>query len=181
LLFTENSFGKLLLSKYSIGYPFESQILKGNQPSDLIKLCEFNSFNKWNLIYKGSQHGFRASDFLSRCNNKANTLTILRAETTGFVFGRFTSAAWSSFFEWKNYVNAFLFSLTNKDNRSVKMKTETGANAILCSANYGPVFDGGWDICIADNSNIKAESSTDLGLSYPHPEYSYMSEAAKSF
>ena len=45
----DNSFGMLFLNKYSIGCPgigFESQILKENQPLDLIELCEFSSFDK---------------------------------------------------------------------------------------------------------------------------------------
>ena len=40
--FSQDSFGHLYLYEYSNIDPFKSQILTGNQPSELIKLCEFS-------------------------------------------------------------------------------------------------------------------------------------------
>jgi hypothetical protein len=41
LTFSQDSFGQLHLNEYSCIDPFKSKILSGNQPFDLIKLCEF--------------------------------------------------------------------------------------------------------------------------------------------
>jgi hypothetical protein len=45
LKFSQDSFGLLRLNEYSID-PFKSQILSGNQASELIKLCEFSLKDK---------------------------------------------------------------------------------------------------------------------------------------
>jgi hypothetical protein len=75
-LFSQYLFGQLYLNEYSID-PFKSQILFGNQPSDLIKLCEFSPKHKWTLLYRGTRDGFGAGDFHSRCDGHSNTLTII--------------------------------------------------------------------------------------------------------
>ena len=49
LSFSPDSFGKLHLNEYSRD-PFESQILSGTQPLDLIKVCEFSPKDKWTLL-----------------------------------------------------------------------------------------------------------------------------------
>ncbi len=99
-----------------------SQILKDNQPSELIKLCEFSLKDKWTLLYRGTRDGFRAVDFHSKCDNHKNTLTILKAHGSSYIFGGFTSVTWNGSGQYKSDPNAFLFSLTNKDNQPFKMR-----------------------------------------------------------
>ena len=93
--------------------------MSGNQPSELIKLCEFSSKDKWSLLYRGTRDGFRARDFHSKCNG--HTLIILKAKGTSFIIGCFTSIYWNSRGGFRSDPNAFLFSLTNKDNRPCTM------------------------------------------------------------
>ena len=51
----------------------------------------------------------------------------------------------------------------------------------MCSyMNYGPIFGGGKDIYIADNSNTKSSYYSILGKTYTHPEYPFGSEKAES-
>ena len=59
-----------------------------NQWLELLELCWFNSGDKFKLLYRKSEHGFDANDFHSKCDGKANTLTILKAN--GFIFGGLT-------------------------------------------------------------------------------------------
>ena len=116
-----NIFGKLNLNEYSSNKLYQSQILTVEQAIELIKLCKFSSRDKWRLLYRGSRDGFGASDFHSKCDNHANTLTLIRAKQTGYIFGGFTSVAWASTNQFKSDPNAFVFSLTNKDNTPCKM------------------------------------------------------------
>ena len=44
-------FGTIKLNNCSNTDPFKSQILTGNQPNELIKLCEFSTNDKWTLLY----------------------------------------------------------------------------------------------------------------------------------
>ena len=115
--FDEDSFGQLNLSGYSISNPFKnSSILKDEHPRDLIKLCEFDLSQKWKLLYRASRDGFGTNHFNSKCDNHANTLCIFKAKGTEFIFGAFTTATWNCSGQYQSDPNAFLFSLTNKDN-----------------------------------------------------------------
>ncbi len=96
LSFNQDSFGQLHLNEYSSNGLFKSQILSDNQPFDLIKVCEFSIKDKWSLLYRGSRDGFGAANFHSKCDGHSNTLTILKAHGTSYIFGGFTSITWDS-------------------------------------------------------------------------------------
>jgi hypothetical protein len=114
--FVEESFGLLHLNDSII-----SQILEGEQQLlELIELCEFSPSDKWSLLYRGTRDGFGAKDFHSKCDGKSNTLTIIKAKASSNIFGGFSSASWDSSNTSKCDPKAFVFSLTNKDNRSQK-------------------------------------------------------------
>jgi hypothetical protein len=132
LSFNQDSFGSLYLNDYSIIDPFKSQILSGNQPSDLIKLCGFSSKDKWTLLYRGTRDGFEANDFHSKCDDHPNTLTIIKASGSSYIFGGFTSVHWDRTSDYKSDPNAFLFSLTNRDNQPCKMRNIKTEYSIFC-------------------------------------------------
>jgi hypothetical protein len=156
--------------------------LSGNQPNELIRLCEFSSNDKWTLLYRGSPDGFGAQDFHSKCDNKSSTLSICKAHESSFIFGGFASVALNGLQTYKSDPNAFIFSLTNKDNKLLKMKIDSNSHqyAIQCSLSFGPIF-GGCDLVIANNSNTTTNSWSNLGLFYSHPQYADGTNEAKSF
>ena len=163
-------FGKLNLNYYFSSDPFKSQILTGRQPKELLKLCEFNPQDRFKLLYRASEHGFESNDFHSKCDGKANNLTILKASESSFIFGGFTTKSWDGNSGYKSDPNAFLFSLTNKDNQPCKMKIDPKEHRYainFCSA-YGPTF-GFEEIKIASNANLNKNSLSDLGDIYKHP------------
>jgi hypothetical protein len=161
---------------------FKGQILtNAQQYFELINLCEFLPNDKWSLLYRGTRDGFGAKDFHSRCDDHSNTLTIFKAKESGFIFGGFTSVSWDSSSYYKSDRNAFLFSLTNKDNQPLKMKVNPNQHqyAIGCHSEWGPIF--GYDIFIANNANTTMDSYSNLGDCYKHPQYAYGTNEAKSF
>ena len=170
LSFNQDSFGKLYLNEYSSINPFESQILSGKQSFDLIKLCEFSPKDKWTLLYRGSRDGFGSDNFHSKCDNHSNTLTKLKAHGTSYIFGGYTSINWDSTSGYKSDPNAFLLSLTNKDNQPCKMRQINTAQSIYCGSGYGPTFGGNHDLYICDNANSIMDSFSELGRSYEHPQ-----------
>ena len=169
LSFIQGYFGQLNLNEYSID-PFKSQILKDKQPSELIKVCEFSSKDKWTLLYRGTRDGFGAANFHSKCDGQKNTLTILEAHGTSYIFGGFKSISWKSSGGYKFDPNAFLFSLTNRDNQPSKIRQINTMHSIYCASGYGPTFGGGNDIYICDYANTTAGSYSNLGHSYEHPQ-----------
>jgi hypothetical protein len=163
----------------------KSQILKDEpQLLKLIELCEFSPNDKWTLLYRGCRDGFGAVNFHSRCDGHSNTLTILKAKGSSYIFGGFTTVSWKSSNKHKSDPDAFLFSLTNKDNKPVKMNIYPNAfyhNAFYCHSENGPSFGGGCDINIANNANTTTDSYSHLGAFYQHPQYGLGTNEAFTF
>ena len=149
---------------------------------ELFKLCKFPIDQEWKLLYRGSEDGFSASKFHIKCDNKQNTLTIVKS-TNGFIFGGYTESYWDQSNTHKSDPNAFLFSLINKENKPIRMEIIAGkeCQSIYGTSVSGPRFGAGSDIIIADNANINTNSFTNLGCSYKHPVYAYGSNEIKCF
>jgi len=177
-------FGLIKLDGYWLNFnPFNSEILNGErQCSELIDACQFSPSDKWSLLYRSTRDGLSTNDFHSRCDGHSNTLTILKAKGSKFIFGGFTSVSWDSFSEDKSDPNAFIFSLTNGDNQPVKIDIHPNRHrrAIYCHSSWGPTF--GEDISLVKNdNNATMDSYSQLGASYPHPQYKCITDEAQTF
>ena len=158
----------------------QSKIVTAQQCADLMRVCEFSLNAKWTLLYRASEHGFEVKDFHSKCDNKSNTLTLIKPHGSPNIFGGFTSASWDSISGYKTDCSAFIFSLVNKDQKPLKMRVSKPESAIYCCSSYGPLF-GGYDIYIANRSDSNTDSYPNLGHSYSHPQYAYLSVQAQHF
>jgi hypothetical protein len=181
---TSTLFGSIKLNACWLNVnSFKGQILTSvQQYFELIKVCEFSPNDTFRLLYRGTRDGFRSSDFHSKCDYHSDTLTILKAKESGFIFGGYTTVKWDGSSEWKSDPSAFLFSLTNKDNQPVKMKIIPIFHqyAIGCHFEYGPSFAE--DIQIADNANTTMGSFSRLSKCYKHPpQYGYLTNEAFTF
>jgi hypothetical protein len=146
-------------------------------------LCGFESSQYFDLLYRGSLYGFKASDFHKKCDNIPKTLTIIKS-TNGNIFGGYTEATWEQNERFKSDKSAFIFSLVNCEKKPVKMNIANGqeGNAIFCSSRYGPVFGRGFsgkyfDMCIFYDSN----SLSNFGGTYVHHDYTFDFQKAFSF
>jgi hypothetical protein len=124
---------------------------------------------KWfSLLWRGGRDDFGAGDFHSRCDDHANTLTVV-LETNGNVFGGFTQVEWANNCAFKADANlkSFLFTLKNPHNvpaRRFALKTEKKDWAIGCFSNWGPQF---CDIDVLHDCNANTVSFiSDFGHSY---------------
>lgn len=130
------------------------------------------------MIYQASKHGFSAYDFHSRCDNKSNTLIVIKTNTSN-VFGGYTQADWSGPSTYDP--NSFLFSLTNSYNKSVKMNVVQPERAIYPYSYFGPTFGIGYDMYTAQYSNY-GNSFSNLGHAFSLPfDFKINSNEAKSF
>ena len=114
-------------------------------------------------------HGFGSDVFHSRCDGKPNTLLIVKS-TTGYIFGGYTSTAWSSVDGYKIDKTAFLFTLTNPANMTLKLnlKAENEEKAVYHNSGNGPIFGAGRDLCFHDQSNTNSDSHVS-SVSYDAP------------
>jgi hypothetical protein len=159
----------------------DSNILSMDQQNKLIKLCEFDVKTEFKLLYRASRDGFSSTQFNSKCNNISKTLTIIKVKDKPHIFGGYTEATWEGE-EYKEDPNAFIFSLVNDDNEPIKMKLyKNTKNSIWCHPLFGPTFGAGNDFYISSDSDTIANSYSDLGFTYQHPNYKEMSNKAQSF
>ena len=119
---------------------FASGILTLQENSYLTSMTNSNPHAL--LLYKATRDGFTASSFHSKCDGRANTVTIIK--TINYAFGAYTSAAWSSSSGWVSDSAAFIFSLRrNGVSYSDKFGIINPNYAIYSLSSYGPIFGRG--------------------------------------
>ena len=116
------------------------------------------------LLYRGSRDGFGGANFHSRCDGKANTLTLIRC-TEGNVFGGYLGSSWSnhgglvgtSTSEKTNIPcpRAFLFSL-------IRVEDPNGQPARFMVNTQQEFAGGAWSDCGPTFGINKAMGSCDL-------------------
>ncbi|PFX22725.1 Fibropellin-1 [Stylophora pistillata] len=117
--------------------------------------------SRWLLCHRASTHGWAASTFHTRCDNKDHTVTIIK--NGQYVFGGYTDIPWDSspHGSYGTTTNAFIFSLRNKEElRPFKSMVLQKKYAIFRALGYGPTFGDGHDIHISDNANRNDRSYT---------------------
>ena len=143
----------------------DSTIITGYfMKDDLIKLCKLSG-KQFKLLYRATRDGFGVSSFHAKCDQEANTLTIIKA-TSGYIFGGYTSVEWDSESFWKPDPDSFIFSLVNFISAPQLMPVLVEDHSILCDASYGPTFGSGHCIYICDKSNVFVKSMSYLDGSY---------------
>ena len=124
------------------------------------------------LLYRGSQVRWKASDFNVKCDNKGSTITAIRS-TGGFIFGGFADKAWKSSVGYCKSDKAFFFSLKIPSNEVRPTKTHIKQNmcskAIYHISSHGPSFGGCNDLYINSDTNNNRNSNSYLGHTYELP------------
>jgi hypothetical protein len=133
--------------------------------------CRSSEDLAFNLLHQASTHGFQASTFHQRCDNRGPTLVLVK-NTNGRIFGGVNFISWTSVVGWSASNNSFLFALKDGQHRhdpAVFRMTQHSNNAAYNHPSFGPIFGGGNDIRIIDNSNSTKSSSSNLGHTYTGP------------
>jgi hypothetical protein len=177
-LFNEAKFFKIKgLLDLIIDYQgLDSLIIKKDQISELLDLCEFPVCSKWKLLYRGTRDGFGSEEFHFKCDHVPKTLSLIKSHS-GNVFGGFTEQTWAGN-GYKSDPNAFIFSLINQEKKPIKMMSQN-SSSIYCSPSCSVAFGKGHDFCIASNENNNNYSY--LGPTYRHPGIKQGSEESHSF
>ncbi len=147
------------------------------------QLYEFSAKDKWSLLYRGSRDGFEPKDFHAKCDGKSPTLTIYKAQESSYIFGGFTTSGWYNSNKFISDSKAFIFSLTNKDDKPCIMNIDPNQRqyATYGGPEFGPTFGHGSDIDIRGNPNTEKRSFSKLGSTYNHPRYTKGSNEIHSF
>jgi hypothetical protein len=125
------------------------------------------SGKRFTPLWRGSRDGFGASDFPSRCDGHATTLTLIE-DTEGNIFGGFWPVGWpsSSLANFRPSHESFIFTLKNPHNipaRKFALNTGFRGRLLFFSCSCGPYF---CDIYVDDHCNANTDSYTGLGYFY---------------
>ena len=141
--------------------------------NECLSLAEMTKSSNGELLYRATKDGFTAQAFHSKCDEIPHTITIIKNDLD-CVFGGYSSESWKS----KNRdcddedENAFIFSLRRNGKSKSKRfeKKFDGYTGIYSQSNDGPIFGGGCDIYICNESNVNYGSYCNFGHSYELPE-----------
>ncbi|KAK8807465.1 hypothetical protein WA158_004224 [Blastocystis sp. Blastoise] len=119
---------------------------------------------KWKLLFRASEHDYLASEFHRYCDNKRETVTIIKH--TGHnnninIFGGYTDQNWDSSSCWKPYSKEFLFIFSNEHNippTKYEYINNDKKYGIYCYSSNGPSFGNGHDIYISDQCHSNTDS-----------------------
>jgi len=107
-----------------------------------------------NLLYIATADEYTATEFHNKCDNKGPTVLLVKS-MEGYVFGGYAAHSWDSSGKYINCSSSFLFTLTNPSKippTKYSVTYDGAANALRCLGNCGPIFGGGYDLFIGDQS-----------------------------
>ncbi len=81
---------------FPIYSPFlKDTILLGQHYDSYLKEW-LDSYYKWKLLYRASEHDYTATSFHECCDNKGSTLIVIKS-SGGWIFGVYTTETWSGY------------------------------------------------------------------------------------
>ena len=78
---------------YPIYSPFLKESIISEEKYDSY-LKEWAGDYKWRLLYRASEHGYRAESFHEYCDDQGSTLVVIKS-SGGWIFGGYTTQSWS--------------------------------------------------------------------------------------
>ena len=118
-------------------------------------------------IYRGTEHGFRATDIHTKIDKINETVVIVRSDT-GKVFGGYTNIPWDNKGGNKSgNGSSFLFSISD-DHTFYKFNHINGGE-VYHSGNRSMTFNG--SLGISNNCDVNNDSWALLGTSYNQPKH----------
>ena len=128
----------------------------------------------YNLVYRASEDGDKASDFHSRCDKIGPNITLIKTKK-GFVFGGFTFKNWEhmprdidpnkpNLGSASRDARAFGFSVNNQ---KIYNNEKPNEFAIWCNRNFGPTFKNNlfqiFDSCLKKGGYCSIKSNSHFG------------------
>lgn len=83
------------------------------------------------LLFRGSRDGFSPSAFHQICDNKSNTVVIMKIKDTGELIGGYNPIKWKSTKGWGQTSSSFIFSLGDDDMKNAVLSRVKRRNSAL--------------------------------------------------
>ncbi|KAK8810574.1 hypothetical protein WA158_007149 [Blastocystis sp. Blastoise] len=153
--------------------------INNNGKTVFMSICDRFSSNekKWTLLFRASEHHYSASQFHKYCDNKGETITLIKHighNNHINIFGGYTNQSWESRQVAKYYSKEFIFTLSNEHDippTKYDNLNDGKSYGIYCDPSYGPTFGNKWgDIKLADKchtndySYCNSEAYTEINI-----------------
>ncbi|KTF92273.1 hypothetical protein cypCar_00021383 [Cyprinus carpio] len=122
------------------------------------KLCDLLGNVELSLLYKASVHGYKASDFHQRCDRQGPTI-IVAYNSSGYIFGGYTSVDYAQSGQHITDKEAFLFSI--RYGTPLCIKVNSGQYARYDDAG-GPNFGGQLYFCYENQPVVENQQKEKL-------------------
>ena len=120
--------------------------MKAKKEMNSNKLYEWTECKRMELIYRGTRDGMNSSAFHNKCDNKGETITLIKIEK-GNIFEGYTSISWNNNDCWHSSPESFIFTLSNiYYTEPTKFPSKNDQKEIRHYSNHGPVFGVGCDL-----------------------------------
>ncbi|KAK8811386.1 hypothetical protein WA158_003120 [Blastocystis sp. Blastoise] len=114
---------------------------------------------KWKLLYRASEHDYSSSEFHKCCDDKGETVTIIKHighNNIENIFGGYTDRTWAGIQVDKLPSKEFIFTLNNEFHIPPTKYEHIGkGRGIYCDITQGPLFGAGSDIVIRNNCHAR--------------------------
>ncbi|KAK8809598.1 hypothetical protein WA158_000541 [Blastocystis sp. Blastoise] len=118
---------------------------------------------KWKLLFRASEHNYLASEFHNYCDNKGETVTLIKHighNNQINIFGGYTDQSWNSNSGDISPSKEFIFTLSNEHGiPPTKYDHNHHGRGICCSSSCGPIFGQGSDICMHSNCHTTSDQA----------------------
>lgn len=158
-------------------YPGMADVFVNPCGSTIMSSSQIHQVNSWlpsgkrldKPLYRASQDGWDAAIFHRHCDGSAETVSVVKTSSGGYIFGGYSDQSWSG----QGYVNStegFLFSLLSASlPEPTKMPTTKPPHAIHRSPSLGPTFGNGHDLVIRLDGPARNNCNENPGCAYGRP------------
>jgi len=118
------------------------------------KLNEWAGYSvekKWTLAFRASRDGFTGANFHKFCDNKGETLVIIKSQNN-YIFGGYSPRSWTSCNNYINDAKAFIFTIKNPHNIPPTKYLSTGKHSMYDHQSFLTAFGSGRDLCVTDTT-----------------------------
>ncbi|RGB30412.1 hypothetical protein C1646_711413 [Rhizophagus diaphanus] len=95
---------------------------------------------KFELLLRGSRHGFHAKKFYELCNGKPYTVTFIKVKGTEEILGGYNPLKWESSNCWIKNRDCFIFSVKNNNAKNVIISNIENTDRALYYGYSNPYF-----------------------------------------
>ncbi|EXX67240.1 hypothetical protein RirG_116190 [Rhizophagus irregularis DAOM 197198w] len=94
---------------------------------------------KFELLLRGSRDGFTPKKFHELCDDKPNTITIIKIKGTEEILGGYNPLKWESHGGWIKTMDSFIFSFDSKNiKNAIISNIQKTHEALFCGCKNGP-------------------------------------------